>query len=236
MKIYGLIYCFINLLDGKMYIGKKTGEKGMKCFHSGKYIGSSPSHTPYMRSRLKHGNDNFYPIILEYIYGDKHDLNTAERKWIASIREQRGKDMVYNLTDGGDGRSNFNWSDIEKKKISDGMHERVKNDPEYGEKRRIGMKNAWEDPIWKNEMIRKIQIGSAKQESKIAKSIKGKRSFEGPYRFISPNGILYEFISLSEFCREHVLNVTCMSRVYGGHKPHFQGWKKFISLQIQPNT
>lgn len=77
--IYGLIYCFVNLLDGKMYIGKTTARGNMKKFFSGVYVGSSPKHTHYMRARLHHGDENFKGIILEFIYGDKHELNEADQ-------------------------------------------------------------------------------------------------------------------------------------------------------------
>jgi group I intron endonuclease len=232
MKIYGLIYCFINLLDGKMYIGKTTALGNMTRFFKGKYIGSSPSHTPYMRSRLKHGDENFYPIVLEFIEGDKHDLNASERKWIASIRKERGTEMVYNLTDGGDGRSNFNWTSEEKQKISDGMYERVKNDPFYGEKRRKTTTEFWSDPDRKQQRSSAISSGNTLEVS-LAKSKSKRRLTQEDYKFISPTGEVHQFPCLSIFCREHKLNVTCMSRVHGGHVSHFQGWKKFTSLQTQ---
>jgi group I intron endonuclease len=227
MNIYGLIYCFVNLLNGKMYIGKTTARGNMHKFFCGKYIGSSPSHTPYMRSRHKHGDENFFPIILEFIDGDKHDLNSAEIKWIASIRNERGRDMVYNLTDGGDGRSNFKWSDEEKKKISDGMHERIKNDPDYGQKRRISTTEFWSST--ENKTKRSLAISNGNNLSvRLAKSKSKRRLTQDDYRFISPIGEIYQIPCLSIFCREHKLNVTQMSRLHGGHSAHFQGWKKFI--------
>ena len=42
---------------------------------------------------------------------------------------------------------------------------------------------------------------------------------------VSPDGIQYEFLGLSEFCREHGLEHSCMTRVALGTRKQYKGWR-----------
>lgn len=45
------------------------------------------------------------------------------------------------------------------------------------------------------------------------------------YKFISPNGVEFDVVGLSDFCSQHGLSVSRMSALYRGkHKTH-KGWK-----------
>lgn len=46
------------------------------------------------------------------------------------------------------------------------------------------------------------------------------------YSFHNPMGELYEITNLTEFCRQHNLNASAMSRVHSGAIKHYKGWTK----------
>jgi hypothetical protein len=214
-----------------MYIGKTTR---YKTFFDGKYFGSSPSKTQYMRARAKYGADSFFPIVLEFIEGDKDSLNEAEIKWILFARNEKGREMVYNLTDGGDGLpKGYKQSKEAKEKISQGLYRKVKEDKNFGEKRRVTTTEFWKDPD--NKKIRSHAISQGNTDSvRLAKSKSKRRISQEDYKFISPVGELFQTPCLSIFCREHGLNISSMSHVHSGRYNQYKGWKKFIvSPQIQ---
>jgi len=93
MNAYGYIYKTTNLIDKMFYIGQKKGE------FNPNYFGSS-IHVD--RSIEKHGKDNFKLEII-ICAEDKQKLNELEKLYIKEYREKFGRDMMYNIADGGDG-------------------------------------------------------------------------------------------------------------------------------------
>lgn len=93
--MYGYIYKTTNLINGKIYIGKKKGEFTNTYFGSGKYL----------RNALqKYGIDNFTVEKIE----DCESLevqNIRERYWI-DFYMKSGIEM-YNISKGGDGGDTF---------------------------------------------------------------------------------------------------------------------------------
>lgn len=51
-------------------------------------------------------------------------------------------------------------------------------------------------------------------------------SLKGEYKFLSPEGILFEVKNISRHCREHGLSDSNLNRVHTGQRTQHKGWKK----------
>ena len=93
MNYYGYIYMTINLINGKMYIGKHKYTKGKDNYlGSGKYL---------INSINKYGRENFSKIKIEECK-TLEELNECEKKWIWFFNARESNDF-YNIASGGDG-------------------------------------------------------------------------------------------------------------------------------------
>lgn len=105
---YGYIYEITNTINGKKYIGKRETFKDVKTYMgSGKYLKAA---------QKKYGIENFTKRILNE-YDDKESLCEAEKYFISVYRYFYG-DIMYNISDGGEGFSG-KCSEDTKRKISD---------------------------------------------------------------------------------------------------------------------
>jgi len=53
-----------------------------------------------------------------------------------------------------------------------------------------------------------------------------------PYSVLSPEGELHTGTNLFEFCREHGLNQSAMSRVVAGKRPRHKGWTRYVEEEL----
>jgi group I intron endonuclease len=110
------IYAYQNKINGKVYIGqtdqtlvRRSGTNGSR------YKGCKN----FLKAIQKYGLNNFDRWIFNITYTIE-EADQEEIYWIAEMRKQLGKNMVYNLTDGGDGfKSGHKHSEISKKKMSE---------------------------------------------------------------------------------------------------------------------
>ena len=91
--MYGYIYKTTNLVNNKVYIGKKESPVYVPTYYgSGKII---------RRAIERYGASNFKNEILDTAMSKK-DLNDKEKQYITYYKEQLGDDC-YNIASGGDG-------------------------------------------------------------------------------------------------------------------------------------
>lgn len=96
INYYGYIYKTTNLLNGKVYIGKKKSRFNPKYYGSGIIL---------KRAINKEGSNNFKLEVI--CYGlTKKQISELEKQYIAKYRYILGKNNVYNISDGGDGNPN----------------------------------------------------------------------------------------------------------------------------------
>lgn len=89
----GYIYKITNLLNGKIYVGKRQRSVFDKYYWgSGKYISNSIE---------LHGVENFSREVIEWCTSEEQ-LNIRERFWISEL-DARNPSIGYNLSEGGDG-------------------------------------------------------------------------------------------------------------------------------------
>jgi len=94
MKLHGYIYKTTNLLNNKAYIGQHRGEFNPNYYGSGIII---------RRAIEKDGKQNFKIEVLAWSLSDEQQ-NILEKKFIADCRNILGKENVYNISEGGDGK------------------------------------------------------------------------------------------------------------------------------------
>ena len=97
MNKYGYVYKTTNLVNGKIYIGKKKGDFVSNYFGSGIRINNALK---------KYGRTVF---IVEKLVDaeDLEKLNMLEKKYIAEYKSLLGKERCYNIASGGDGGALF---------------------------------------------------------------------------------------------------------------------------------
>lgn len=159
--MFGYIYKTTNLINNKIYIGKRQGEFTEQYKGSGKIL---------RRAINKYGVENFKTEIICKC-DSIEELNDSEIKFIKEYKD-KFKDMCYNIAAGGNGGNVYLYNEDEKKKFinkmtminrqrcstkefklkaSENMRQRYKNKDER-EKQSIRIKEAW-----KNEELRKKQ-------------------------------------------------------------------------------
>lgn len=106
--IYGYIYKTTNLLNNKVYIGRKKGNFDKTYFGSGLSL---------KRSIKKYGISNFDLEIIAKVF-NKNDLNELERKYIEDYRKELGRKNLYNISNGGEGGHDYPHSKKTRIKMS----------------------------------------------------------------------------------------------------------------------
>lgn len=104
---FGYIYKITNLIDGRIYVGKRQ----------------SPTFDPYYwgsgthitRAIKKYGKENFDREIIEWCYS-LEEIVSREIYWIAELDTQN-PDIGYNLSSGGLGSAGCTWSEESKDKL-----------------------------------------------------------------------------------------------------------------------
>ena len=112
----GVIYKTTNLVNNKIYIGKRIFSK--EKFLKNRYYGSGKLLKEFIK---KYGIENFSREIIEEV--DNNILGEREIYWI-NLYNSNNLDIGYNLTIGGNskyGRKSNNISDDTKKKISESV-------------------------------------------------------------------------------------------------------------------
>jgi group I intron endonuclease len=177
-----IIYKATNLINGKVYIGltKKKLEERIK-----EHIKESKAkrrNNFFYNAIRKYGIENFKWEIIDTAL-NYENLKIKEKYWIA---EYKNTNELYNMTDGGDGRSNYkaseetkqkmresrkNMSEETRRKMSEARKgkQKGKDNPMYGKK---------QSPEW-IEMIKKVnreRVRTSEERKKLSDSLKGKPS------------------------------------------------------------
>lgn len=139
--MFGYIYKTTNLINNKIYIGKKHSDSFIPTYYgSGKII---------RRALEKYGKDSFVVEVLEWCE-TLEDLNAKEIYYIKTLDSDRRSGHGYNIALGGDGGNLIaGLSDEERKIFVEKCRERSLGDknPNYGNGDKItGDKNPSKRP------------------------------------------------------------------------------------------
>ena len=88
------IYCIVNKVNGKRYVGQAVNLSRRKYEH---FIAKKRTNPPLRNSIKHHGIENFEFIVLEYLPVNKEILTQAEQKWLNYFIDNNKWDRLYNL-------------------------------------------------------------------------------------------------------------------------------------------
>jgi group I intron endonuclease len=94
------IYCIVNLIDNKKYIGKSKSVNSRKSYHFSTLKNNKHINKHFQNAWNKYGKDNFFFYIIEKC--DLEKLNEREKYWISKLKTNNA-DFGYNVKEGGDG-------------------------------------------------------------------------------------------------------------------------------------
>lgn len=122
-----LIYKIINLINGKVYIGKT--ERSLDIRINEHVLRSKKGSTYLSRAIIKHDIKNFAVVLLEDNIDCISLCNERERHYI-DLYKSNSQANGYNLTKGGDGISGYRFSETSNQKRSERLS--GKNSPWFG--------------------------------------------------------------------------------------------------------
>ena len=102
----GSIYIIRNTINDKVYVGQTTQTIGIR-FTNHKMASRTEEDTKFYRAIRKHGEDKFYPELLEEV--EIENLNDRERYWIKYYDSYYNG---YNSTLGGDQPYRINYDKV----------------------------------------------------------------------------------------------------------------------------
>jgi len=209
------IYITENLINGRKYIGKHSGDI------SDGYLGSGML---LKRAIEKYGIDNFKRDIIE-IVDTEIDLDNAERKWIAEF-DAASNPLFYNLTEGGTGGNTLKYlpADVVSKtrsgwfaKLNDVDKEKVR------EQRKMHLTNLRADASLEKQRLaaqqKYYQNLTEDDKDKLYASRRGKNAYQAK-SVKTPLGV---FDTAKDASRAHNVNIqTILNRC---NNPNFADWK-----------
>jgi|ETNvirnome_6_100_1030635.scaffolds.fasta_scaffold70191_2 hypothetical protein len=146
-------------------------------------------------------------IFFEKNITEEQSIN-LERKLI-KFYGRRGIDgggCLINRTKGGNGGFSGKMSEETKKKIGESGRGRV-----VSEEVRKRISNTLKGKKHSSERIKNIRKGMGCET----------------YKFISPEGEIFEVDNMTQFCYDRNLQQSCMSNIWNNKYKAHKGWKKF---------
>ncbi|AFY49019.1 group I intron endonuclease [Nostoc sp. PCC 7524] len=214
------IYAIINKIDGKSYIGSATKSFNHRWYNHKYYLRLNKHHSPYLqRAWNKYGGDSFEFKILEIIPKEEWIYN----KYVTDF-EQIYLDTYqpeYNICPTAGSKIGYKHSEETKKKI--GNSNKGKTRSEEARKRFSESYKGKSPSLETREKIRLANTGRIKSEEERKKlSIANSKK-----KWVVTSSLMEEQIvtSLSAFCRENNISVSCLHRVAQGKRNHHKGWK-----------
>lgn len=221
----GYLYCAINIINQKKYIGKHKLPKRKKCYENNikidfSYIGSGKC---LKRAISKYGICNFIYVIFDYA-SSLRELNEKEIMYIEMYNANKRKDF-YNIAKGGEGgdtiSNNPNKKDIIQRSVTT-----LRNNPEKNyeknkkvsiklkgrpshKKGKLGKPHTKEFKMYLSQLNKGkiVSTDTRKKQSQNNKGTKNPSHITKVYRDIC-------FICASLFYIKHNINIEILSKKY----------------------
>ena len=210
----GIIYKATNVRNGKCYVGKST--KSLQRRRTEHVSKNNQVNTVFKKAIEKYGKESFTWEVLETCSIEL--LDEREKYYIEqceSLITQHG----YNMTLGGDGAPYGELNPSKRLEVREKLRRAntgFKHTPEtlriMGEKSRAYYSKGM--PKEQREKIGRALIGR-----------KGHTKMKQQYRFVSPDGKLFEVMGVREFAREHNLDHSALVKLSKGKLKTHKGWR-----------
>ena len=193
--MYGQVYKVTNNLDSKAYIGQTI--RSLEDRFNSHVKEAKNSHDHYSRFHnaiRKYGHANFTITMIGQAL-DKKSLDILERYYVAFYRKLLGSDMVYNVSDGGDGGYNPGSGSTNHKKNCDCSWCKAKrgkmfgkHNPMFGKSQskdsltkavKTRMKNGSYSNVWNKNLTKETDKRVAINAKRGAITIKNQYRLEG---------------------------------------------------------
>jgi group I intron endonuclease len=190
-----IIYCIVNLINGKVYIGQtRQGLARRRGEHVHRFNLGERDHKLYQAMR-KYGIENFKFEVLCHCLKPEY-LDEMERHFIAQYDSFNNG---YNMTCGGDSAS------VEtRQKLSRALK---------------GRKIHWADKLW---MTRRNNTNAKSPRDYVAKGAESPKAKS--YLVRMPSGEEIRVKGMNQFCKEHGLSFNLMLAVLYGKQRHHKGY------------
>lgn len=193
------IYAIINLDTGKKYIGSAARTFRERWSKHKLELRKGIHHSSYLqRSWNKHTEFRFEFKILEFV---PPEYCLQREQWWMDLYGSYIEDYGYNLCPKAGSQLGYKRSEETKAKMS--AHKKSEE-----HKKKVAQAN-------------KGKQRTVEQKLFMAKS----KNPEG-YNILSPNGEIFHFYNMSDFCKEYNLTISKVSQVLSGKEKSHKGWRK----------
>ena len=234
------VYCFINICNGKRYIGQSNNLR--KRYNTHRYqLKNGRHHNKHLqRAWNKYGENNFKYIILQICKDSDHAIE-REQYWANKYNSFIGENgyntgeclKVWN--------TGIKYSKYRRKKISilqkslmtpERLHmlKTMNIGRKFGEDFRKKIRYNFLGIKHTKKTKKTLSIAQVKFQASLSKSEK-RKTFKHrmkTIRLVSPDGKFYEITGMRGFCEEFKLDRAAISRVLIGKNKHHLGWKAFL--------
>ena len=231
------IYCIFNAVNGKVYVGSSVNLYMRKAQHFSSLKYDKHHSIKLQRAYNKYGKDSFKFCILEYC--DKKDLEKVEKSWIACCNSYSGG---YNSTDECGAPSRGKKYSIMRKKLHSQPVKLIKPDGTLVEY--YGQHECAKHENLSRSGIRLLKLGQIthcngyrlydatllgvvfNKQAHLRKAMcRSKHCLQ--FKFISPEGLVFEGHNITEFARQKGLRKDQLCRLHKGQISNHKGWKLY---------
>ena len=213
MNIYS-IYRFVNLVNGKYYIGFTGDFPARLRSHRSRY---TKLDTAFYHALRKHGWENFASEIIYQSLDEDHCHNVMEEHFIREHQSHVDQGGGYNQSYGGDGQRGYDAQT--RWKLGSANRGKKRGPCAEETKRKIGEANSKKRRTEaEKQHLREVNLGKKQSEESCIKRSKA-------YRVFDPVGQVFDIVNLSRFCKENGLNQGAMASIARGEKTAYKGWR-----------
>lgn len=195
------IYKIVHLSTGRIYVGSAANLSKRYGEHWRDLRANRHANRYLQNAWNKYGQDAFSFVVIEEIFIPF--LLEREQLWIDKLHAcDRRKG--FNLSPTAGSSRGVKHSEESRRRMGEGRKGAQVFTDEVRRVRSEDQKRLWNIPSYRERML----AASAK----------------GSWVVVDPDGIESAIVSLSQFCRDHNLDIRHMSKVARGTRPRHKGW------------